>query len=43
MSLEQPPIQEITTDPNTGRFPQVWMRWFDRIIQEIYLIDGGSP
>ena len=42
MSLEPAPIQEKTTE-DSGLFPQVWMRWFDRIIQEIYLIDGGSP
>jgi len=26
-----PPIQEITTDPATGRFPQVWIRWLSSV------------
>jgi hypothetical protein len=27
MTLENPPIQEVTTD-KSGYFPQVWVRWF---------------
>ncbi len=27
MSLTQPPIQEVTSSPENGMFPQVWIRW----------------
>lgn len=28
MTLENPPIQEQTTNRSTGLFPQTWIRWF---------------
>lgn len=30
MSVEQPPIQERSTD-RSGRFPQTWIKWFQSI------------
>ena len=33
MAVNQPPIQELTTDHN-GRFPLVWIRWFRSIYEE---------
>jgi hypothetical protein len=38
----QPPIQEMTTN-EMGRFPQVWIRWFQSLVREINDIDGGTP
>lgn len=36
MALEiKPPIQEITTDPNNGRFPQVWIRWLQYLSNSV--------
>lgn len=37
MEVNQPPIQEITTSPN-GRFPQVWIRWFENLRRVIETI-----
>jgi hypothetical protein len=39
MALEQPPIQEFTAD-DTGRFPQVWLRWFLEIAS---YLSGEKP
>lgn len=33
MAVNQPPIQEVTTAPN-GRFPQVWIRWFQDLFNK---------
>jgi len=42
MAVNQPPIQELTTDHN-GRFPLVWIRWFTLLKEEINIISGGTP
>lgn len=34
MAINPPPIQEITAD-QSGRFPQVWLRWFDDVCRAI--------
>ena len=34
MALNDPPIQEVTTDKATGLFPQVWLRWFLSVFDE---------
>lgn len=31
MAVDQPPIQEYTTDTATGRFPQIWIKWFQNL------------
>lgn len=43
MALDTPPIQEKTTEASTGRFPLVWLRWFQSVSDEINTISGGSP
>lgn len=37
-----PPIQELTTDKNTGRFPQTWIRYFDQISRIIEDLNSGG-
>lgn len=32
MTIENPPIQERTTDEQTKLFPQVWVRWFSDVV-----------
>ena len=36
------PIQEVTTDPDTKRFPQVWSRWFEDISGIITSLNSGG-
>lgn len=42
MALNPPPIQEVTTDVNNGRFPLVWIRWFLSIKECIDALDVGG-
>lgn len=39
MAISQPPIQEKTTDQN-GRFPQIWIRWFNLLRDKLNFILG---
>lgn len=41
MAFEQPPIQENTTAPN-GKFPQVWIYWFNRLTEVIDNLQSGG-
>lgn len=42
MAVNPPPIQEKTTDPNNGRFPQVWIRWFGSVQELLNDISLGG-
>ena len=42
MTSNPPPIQENTTDQSTGKFPQVWIRWFESVSDVLDSIASGG-